>query len=234
MKKKKAIFLLFLVAIVVVSPGPGELYLLTGKIKQPMTLVVDAGHGGPDGGAEAADGTQEADLNLSIAKAVQEEGKKRGIKVVMTRETSEGLYSEKHLEKTWRKLEDMKCRKAMIESSEADIAVSVHMNCFTEDPAVRGAQVFFPKDGNAEMLKKSEKLAETIQSALVEGLDDGSNRSHMGRGEVYLLENPVIPTVLVECGFLSNPEDLGRLKQEKWQKKIAGCILDGVQTFMEI
>ena len=77
-------------------------------------------------------------------------------------------------------------------------------------------------------------LAETVQKALVKGLNDGSNRIQMGRGEVYLMENPQIPMILVECGFLSNAEDLARLKQEQWQQKIAVCILDGIQQAMEI
>lgn len=234
MKIKKILFFVMLIAIVLTVPGPGELHVLAGKTKPILTLVVDAGHGGPDGGAEAADGTQEAELNLAIAKALQKEGEKRGMKVILTRETAEGLYAEENLEKKWRKLEDMKYRKDIMESSGADVAVTIHMNCFKADSSVRGAQVFYPKTGNAEILTASEEMAASIQDALVKGLADGSNRVHMGRGEVYLLENPSIPTVLAECGFLSNPQDLGRLKQEKWQQKIAACILDGIQTHMEI
>lgn len=234
MKIKRILFFILLAAIVLTIPGPGELQLLAAKSKAPLTLVIDAGHGGADGGAEAADGTQEAELNLAIAKAIQSEGEKKGVKVIMTRETADGLYGEGNLEKHWRKLEDMKCRKEIIASSGADVAVTIHMNCFKTDGNVRGAQVFYPKTGNAEILSASESLAGSIQSALIKGLDDGSNRSQMGRGQIYLLENPTIPTVLVECGFLSNPEDLGRLKQEKWQQKIAECILEGILACIEI
>lgn len=234
MKIKKIIFLILLTAIVLTVPGPEDLRILAGKTEPVLTLAVDAGHGGPDGGAEAADGTQEAGLNLAIAKALKKEAEKRGIQVVMTRETEDGLYAVENTEKKWRKLEDLQQRKAIIDADRADAAVTIHMNCFKTDPSVRGAQVFYPKSGNAEILETSQALAETVQKALVKGLNDGSNRIQMGRGEVYLMENPQMPMILVECGFLSNAEDLARLKQEQWQQKIAVCILDGIQTAMEI
>lgn len=234
MKIKKIIFVLLLTAIVITLPDLQQLDLLAGKTAAPLTLVIDAGHGGPDGGAEAEDGTEEAVLNLAIAKSLQARGKARGISIIMTRETTDGLYEAENLEKKWRKLEDMRCRKAMIDGSDADAVISIHMNCFQADANVRGAQTFFPKTGNAEVLTASEELAKSIQTALVEGLQDGTNRVQLGKGQVYLLENPTIPTVLVECGFLSNGQDLSRLKQEKWQQKIADCILDGVLAYMEI
>lgn len=234
MKIKKIIFLILLTAIVLTVPGPEDLRILAGKTESVLTLAVDAGHGGPDGGAEASDGTQEAGLNLAIAKALKKEAEKRGIQVVMTRETEDGLYAVENTGKKWRKLEDLQQRKAIIDAARADAAVTIHMNCFKTDPSVRGAQVFYPKSGNAEILETSQALAETVQKALVKGLNDGSNRIQMGRGEVYLMENPQIPMILVECGFLSNAEDLARLKQEQWQQKIAVCILDGIQTAMEI
>ena len=233
MKIKKIIFLVMLAAIVLTVPGPEELGVLAGRTKVPLTIAIDAGHGGPDGGAEAADGTQEADLNLAIAKALASEAEKRGIKVVMTRDSEEGVYSGENLEKKWRKLEDMQCRKSIMEESGADAAVSIHMNCFQQDASVRGAQSFYPKSGSAEILKISETLAESIQTHLVEGINDGSNRVHMGKGDVYLLENSAVPIVLVECGFLSNSEDLSRLKQEQQQEKIAAFILDGLQQALE-
>ncbi|MBR3785616.1 MAG: N-acetylmuramoyl-L-alanine amidase [Firmicutes bacterium] len=228
MKIRKIIFLLLLVSMVLTVPGPQDLRYMAGAVKVPLTLVVDAGHGGPDGGAEADDGTEEAKLNLAIAKTLQTEAERKGMRVIMTRTTAEGLYGDENLEKKWRKLEDMKCRRNIIEASEADAVISIHMNSFPADPAVRGAQVFYPKSGNAEVLRRSEELAKAVQESLTEGLADGTGRQHMGKGSVYLLENPAVPTVLVECGFLSNAEDLARMKNEKTQKKIAACILEGL------
>ena len=228
MKIRKRIFLILLVAIVVSVPDANRLQLLASKTKAPMTLVVDAGHGGPDGGAEGADGTLEADLNLAVAKAVKREGVKRGYQIIMTRDSEEGLYEAENLEKKWSKLGDMKARKTTMEQSGADAVITIHMNCFAQDHAVRGAQTFYPKSGNAEVLKVSEAIAESVQNQLNKKLDDGNSRVHMGKGDVYLLENPARPIVLVECGFLSNSRDLTNLKQPAHQQKLAACILDGV------
>ena len=234
MKIKKIIFVFLLIGILLTIPGPKDLQIMASKVKPSLTIVVDAGHGVPDGGAEGSDGTLEATLNLAIAKAIEREGSQRGIKVILTRTTEEGLYTNENVEKKWKKLEDLQCRKTIMDSSKANLAISVHMNAFPSDTSVHGAQVFYPKSGNAEVLTESERLAESIQRALVKGLADGSNRSHMGKGNVYLLENPSLPIALVECGFLSNCQDLGTLKQEKWQRKVAVCILDGIQSYMEI
>lgn len=234
MKIKKKIFLALLVAIILTLPDPEEIQVLATKTAMPITLLIDAGHGGPDGGAEAEDGTLEAGLNLSIAKLLQSEAEKKGVQVMLTREGQDGLYSLENTEKKWRKLEDMTCRKEIIKRAEPDAVLSIHMNSFPQDQSVGGAQVFYPKSGNAEILRKSESLAEAIQNQLNEKLEDGRNRMHMAKGNVYLLENPEVPIVLVECGFLSNEEDLAKLKQKKFQKQIAACILNGVLEQVEI
>ncbi len=234
MKIKKIIFLALLAAIIMTLPDPEEIHVLATKMAMPITLVIDAGHGGPDGGAEAEDGTLEAELNLSIAKLVKSEATQKGIQVILTREEQDGLYSLENTEKKWRKLEDMTCRKEIIKKAEPNAVLSIHMNCFPQDQSVGGAQVFYPKSGNAEILHKSETLAKSIQNQLNEGLKDGRNRIHMAKGNVYLLENPDVPIVLIECGFLSNSEDLAKLKQTKYQKKIAECILNGVLEQIEI
>lgn len=234
MNFKKIFFLILLAAVVISVPEPETLYLLTADTKLPLTLVIDAGHGGPDGGAEAADGTRESQLNLSMAKALKAECEKEGIKVMMTRRDEDGLYNEENPEKKWSKLEDMQCRKNFIDDAAADVVVTIHMNSFPADETVRGAQVFYPKTGNAEVLAESRKMAESVQSHLIQGLRDGSNRAAMGRGDVYLLENPRVPTVLIECGFLSNQEDVTRLKLQSYQQDVAKCILQGIRACRQI
>lgn len=234
MNFKKIFFLILLAAIVLSVPETGQLYLLAAETKQPLTLVIDAGHGGPDGGAEAADGTRESQLNLAVAIALKAECEKAGMKVMMTRQDEDGLYRGENTEKTWSKLEDMQCRKNLIDDVAADAVVTIHMNSFPADTAVRGAQAFYPKTGNAEVLAESRKMAESVQSYLIQGLHDGSNRAPLGRGNVYLLENPRVPTVLIECGFLSNPEDTAHLKQQSYQQEVARCILQGIRACREI
>lgn len=234
MKIKKIIFLVLLAAIILTLPDPKEIHVLATKTAMPVTLVIDAGHGGPDGGAVGNDGTLEADLNLAIAKLVAAEATRRGVHVILTRETQDGLYSLDNTARIWRKLEDMKRRKDIIEEVTPHAALSIHMNCFPQDPSVGGAQVFFPKSGNAEVLKESENIAKSVQGQLNENAKNGRNRVHMAKGNVYLLENPNVPIILVECGFLSNEVDLTKLKQMKYQKQIAACILNGVLEQLEI
>lgn len=231
MKIKEIIFLILVVAIVFQIPSPQQIDVLAKNVKTPFTIVIDAGHGGQDGGAEAADGTLEADLNLAVAKAVKMEAEKRGFLVIMTREVSDGLYGEENIEKKWRKVDDMKCRKNIIDCSGANIALSIHMNCFKQDTSVKGAQMFYPSKGETSIKEESKYIAEAIQQQFIQGLQDGSHRKVMEKADVYLLENPVVPTVLVECGFLSNLEDLAHLKNPDWQQKIAVCILDGIEEF---
>lgn len=234
MKKKQIIFLMFLVGFVLLVPGPDDFDVLVGTKKPALRLVVDPGHGGLDGGAEGKDGTMEKDINLSIGKALQRKGEERGIFVTLTRETEDGLYAKENEEKTWKKLEDMNCRKEIVDEAKADAVISIHLNSFLPDSEVRGAQVFYPKNGRADIAESSCLLAENVQKSLIESLQDGSNRIQMGKDDFYLFKAAEEPTILVECGFLSNPQDLENLKQKKYQEQIAEAILDGVCKSLEI
>ena len=228
MNFKKIIIMLVLIGFVVAVPGPEELQELAVAVKPAFVMVIDAGHGGPDGGAEAADGTKEKDINLSIAKALQSQAEKTGIKVIMTREVDDGLYEADNTEKQWKKLGDLKERKRIIDEAGADVVVSIHLNSFWSDTSVRGAQVFYPNSGDAASLTASEELAGVIQASLIEGLADGSNRIEMAKDDIYIFKDVTTPTVLVECGFLSNSSDLTNLKQASYQKHVAECILEAV------
>lgn len=228
MNFKKIIFLLLLLGCVAMVPGPADLHKLVSAVKPAFVMVIDAGHGGPDGGAEAADGTKESEINLAIAKALQEKAEKQGITVVMTREEEEGLYEAQNAEMKWKKLGDLKERKRIIDGADADVVVSIHLNSFWSDTDVRGAQVFYPKSCEESLQVESAALADCIQNSLIKGLNDGSNRTEMGKNDIYLFKEITCPTVLVECGFLSNQQDLSNLKNETYQKKVADCILKGV------
>ncbi len=231
MKIKFFIFMILLAALVLTIPGTPQLQQIVSETVPTLVLVVDAGHGGPDGGASGADGTEEKDINLAIAKAVEEEGARRGIEVFLTRKDNQGLYAEDNVDGPWRKLDDMKQRKEIIESSGAHGVISIHLNSFPSDTNVRGAQVFYPTMGNPQIAEESQKLAGAIQTSLVTGLQDGSNRIEMAKNDIYLFEEALVPTVLVECGFLSNPKDLENLKKEQYRKKLASCILNGIEEY---
>lgn len=195
------------------------------------TILIDPGHGGMDGGAVSASGVSEKDINLAIAIALRDLALADGWNVIMTRETDQGLYGERD-KRTIRslKVEDLKKRREIIQSTEPKLVVSIHLNSFKEDRSVRGAQTFFPTQGeNKEVLGDSKLLAESIQESLIQGLQDGTEREALAKRGVLLLKNPIVPTVIVECGFLSNHEEAMLLSDVDYQQKLARCIYDGIK-----
>lgn len=186
-------------------------------------VVVDSGHGGRDGGKVSDSGVLEKDVNLQIALMLKEELEKQGIKVVMTRQTDEGLYEESDSNK---KTADMQARIAIIEESGCDVAISIHQNSYS-DSSVKGAQCFY-----YEGSKEGKKLAETIQSRLVSGVDPGNHRLAKGNNSYYLLKKTDVPLVIVECGFLSNPEETALLTTSEYQQKLAENIAKAVVSYL--
>ncbi len=182
-----------------------------------IRVVVDPGHGGFDGGTIGAAGTKESDINLAIAKLVQKEFEGQGAEVVMLRETDEALADEKQ--------DDMQMRRELIETSGQDVTVSIHQNRF-EDPAVYGPQVFYAP-GSIE----GEKLAKCVQDSLNQALEVAKPRVQM-EGNYYIVKSGSVPAIIVECGFLSNPEEEAKLKTEEYQKKIAQAVREGVAAYL--
>jgi len=194
-----------------------------------LTIIVDAGHGDPDGGAVANDGTQEAVLNLAVAKKLEEILLEVGCSVIMTRCDEMGIYNpDSKATIAQKKNEDMRKRREIQSSSGGDIFISIHMNKF-EQAECYGAQVVYPE--NAE---KSKQLASCIQNALKTGIDNGNHREPMASGSgIYLLKNVPIPSVIVECGFLSNSDELALLKTDEYQSKIAWAIYMGIVDYLK-
>lgn len=199
--KKSSVFLLCTIFICVMMIAG----IALGSISVPATVnasygkvvVIDAGHGEPDGGAAGADGTTEAGLNLLVAQKLNNLLLQSDIKTVMTRTTNEGIYDPSAKNITEKKRTDMRKRREIQSSVGADLFISIHMNQF-EQSKYHGAQVVY--DGkNAE----AKRLAECIQSALREGVDPDNDRQAMkSDGSIYLLKNAPGPSVIVECGFL--------------------------------
>ncbi len=204
------------------------------------TLVIDAGHGGRDGGAVARSGISEKDINLAISLKLQALAEKDGWKVVLTRDGDYSVaresYSEENSQKkrTLRatKTEDLIARKDIIDKENPRFTVSIHLNSFSEDRRVRGAQTFYTKGGgDQELIEESKNLAEAIQSALIAGIGDGTNRVAMGKKDAFLLKNPTSPIVIVECGFLSNDQEALMLYQQEYQDRLAEYIYKGIMEF---
>lgn len=196
-------------------------------------LLLDPGHGGIDGGAEAANGVCEKDINLAIAFAIKELAEADGWTVVMTREEDVGLYPERDRQSIRSlKTADLLERKRIIEKVMPLLAVSIHLNSFKQDTSVHGAQTFYPS-GNVDekILEESKRLAEVIQSNLIEGIADGTDREALAKRDVMLFKNPPVPIAIVECGFLSNWEEANLLAQEPYQRKLAQSIYQGILEY---
>lgn len=186
------------------------------------TVVIDAGHGGIDAGVRGvATGVKESDLNLEIARALRGFFVGAGFRCVMTRTTTGGLYGV--FAKGF-KMRDMQKRKEIILGASADLVISVHQN-FCPLPSRRGAQVFY--NGERE---SGKALADCIQTSL-NGMDECVKKTSALVGDYYMLRCTNAPSVIVECGFLSNADDEKLLTEFDYQKAVAYAIFTGVLKF---
>ncbi len=196
------------------------------ELEKKPTIVIDAGHGGEDGGTSSALGDLEKDINLSISLYLQEILEENGYTVVMTRETDTDLGDSSLSTVAERKTSDMQNRLEIINSSSAVLGVSIHQNYF-EQTQYSGAQVFYSDE-------QSQSLAQNIQASLVENLDSENNRVATEIENKYILDQATMPMVIVECGFLSNEEEASLLASEDYQMQVAMAIYLGIINELEI
>ena len=191
------------------------------------TVIVDAGHGGDDGGAIGIDGTVEKDINLDIALKLEKILKFYGFNVIMTR-TQDVMTCDDGLDSLRkRKISDIHNRFELMRKNPDAIFISVHQNKF-EDSSQHGTQVFY--SGNDE---RSKELAEAIQTSVTLTLQRKNDRVVKKSGSgIYLLYHAKIPAVLVECGFISNSDEVKKLKDESYRMKLAILIADGLLKYL--
>lgn len=186
------------------------------------TIIIDAGHGAPDGGAVGDSGVLEKDLNLSVAQILQKFMESGGVQVLLTRSDDNGIYDISGSIKN-KKVSDIKNREKFMKETDADVFLSIHMNKFSEKQ-YSGPQVFYSVNDS-----DSKHLAECIQSNMISALSPKSEREIKPADKnIYLLNNATIPAVLVECGFLSNAEEEQKLKDKNYQRKLAWAIYCGI------
>lgn len=192
--------------------------------EEGMRIVLDAGHGGIDGGVVGKKtGIKESDLNLAIVYKLKTELEELGFEVVLTRKTEAGLYDT--AAKGFKK-RDMQKRKEIIERVNPSMVLSIHQN-FYPSQVTRGGQVFY--DGKNE---RSKKLALLTQQKLNElYAQEGTKGRNATSGEFFMLSCSDCPSVIVECGFLSNERDEALLTDEGWQKKLAKTLALGVLAY---
>ena len=182
-------------------------------------IVLDAGHGASDGGAIGTTGVAEKYINLKIAQKLQKLLEQTGATVIVTRADDSAIAETKR--------SDMRLRKNIKETSSADIFVSIHMNKFSQSK-YSGAQVFYSSDD------KSKALGEAIQASMRNILNPDNNRvAKSAEDSIYILKKSDVPSVIVECGFLSNPEEEELLTQADYQDKVAWSVYAGITSYFD-
>lgn len=191
-------------------------------VPKGITVCIDPGHGGVDPGKVGVNQALEKDINLAISILLRQYLEEAGYDVMMTRESDEGLYDEGEKHK---KMTDLKRRIAMIEEKKPDIVVGIHQNSFTQESS-KGAQVFFYKEST-----EGAALAAVMQEQLKTGLADGNTRAAKSNDNYYMLVHTSVPMIIVECGFLSNPEEAAKLIEVDYQKQLAQTITQGIEGY---
>lgn len=223
MKRKIELFmvLFLLIGAIVASWKLSQLTADVAKetkdTKKKTVIVVDPGHGGEDPGKVGTNDVLEKDLNLQIAKKVAKLLEEAGIKIVMTRENDKVPKAKK---------EDLQQRIDLINDTNPTLALCIHQNSYP-DEAIRGAQVFY---------HTSTEAAEDVASIVQEELRtvDSTNKRQIKENDTYfMLKNSKVPTIIVECGFLTNPEEAAKLTQEDYQDELAKAICEGVVKWLK-
>lgn len=209
--------LILLMGIVILSRKLSQ--VVTSEIERvdKQIIVIDPGHGGNDPGKVGVNGALEKDINLQIGKKVKQKLEEQGFSVVMTREDDEITEG---------KLADMKRRVALIEEINPIFVVSIHQNSYT-DASVRGAQVFYYTES-----EEGKEAAEIIQQELWE-MNPNDTRNVKANSDFYLLKKTSVPTIIVECGFLSNPEEAESLLLNEYQEEMSMAICTGIIKYLD-
>ena len=193
--------------------------------EQQPVIIIDAGHGGEDGGTQG-NGLLEKDVNLSIALSLQDLLRARGFQVIMVRTTDSDVADHSLKTVSERKKSDLKKRVALVEEQDNCILISIHQNYF-EQQQYCGTQVFYSTQNTG-----STELAQCIQDTVRNSLQADNDRETKPGEGIYLLEQVDVPAVLVECGFLSNPDEAAALSEPLYQKQMALCIFSGICDYI--
>lgn len=205
-----------------ISDSISERFACIFRIKNQKIIVLDAGHGGFDSGKVGVNGSLEKELNLQIAEKCKKYLEQSGYKVVMTREDDNGLYDVSSKNK---KREDMNARVDIMNTSDAVLAVSIHQNSYT-GAACSGAQVFYYNGSEA-----GKQLAGYIQDSIIVRVQPHNTRQIKANSDYFILKHAKVPTVIVECGFLSNADEERNLCDDTYQERLAWAITMGIVQY---
>lgn len=223
------IYILIITCLFVVTIGGSKAISAFSEsiiIKHRNTVVIDAGHGGVDGGATSCTGVLESKFNLEIAQKLNDLLNLLGTNTIMIRNTDCSVYTEGETI-AQKKVSDLKERVRIVNSTKNCLLVSIHQNLFS-DGKYSGAQVFYaPTDG-------SQDLAKSMQKAFINSLNPGSRRQEKKANSIYLMQHIRCTGILVECGFLSNPQEEYLLRTKEYQLKICCVIACAVNNYLYI
>lgn len=229
LKKIVPYFIIIVIVVGLVFVGVNadkDVTVQSGNNKIPV-IIIDAGHGGVDGGAVSSDGTQEQYINLDIARKINEYLTKLGYKTIMTRSDDNSIHDPDADTIRQKKVSDIHNRLKIIETNPDSIFVSVHLNYYSESK-YSGAQVFYSPNNT-----ESEKLAQNIQNSVVSLLQpDNTRQIKKSDSSIYLLYHSSVPSVLVECGFLSNAEETEKLKNDDYRSQMSTAICKGIINYL--
>ncbi len=227
MKKYRNLIFICLVAVSMVLLSPKGVTVIKNAMvtsnDTKQLIIIDPGHGGADPGKVGINNALEKDINLSISFKLKVYLEQLGYEVVLTRTDDNGLYS---LEDNNKKRADMKKRVSIINEANPVMTISIHQNSFPQASS-RGAQVFYHVKS-----PEGKRLAETIQEQMKLVLNDGNKRVAKSNDSYYMLKNTSCPTVIVECGFLSNPAEADLLLDDSYQDKVAYGITEGIKAYI--
>ncbi len=199
-----------------------------GGVSDDFWIVIDAGHGGMDGGCSSADGVPEKGINLNILLNLRDLCRAFGYNVDVTRDSDVSIHDKGVKGIANQKRSDMDNRLAIFNRHSNALCLSIHQNKFT-DPKYSGAQMFY-SDNNP----KNERIARIMQQKFVENLQPENTREIKLCGkELFLCYYCKNPTVMIECGFLSNPDEAAKLKTEEYQKQVAFTIFSGINEYLQ-
>ncbi|WP_297712185.1 N-acetylmuramoyl-L-alanine amidase CwlD [Clostridium sp.] len=221
---KKVIVAIITCLLIITYIVPVNTFALDNSDK---VILIDPGHGGIDGGAQSKTGTIEKDINLQIALKLRDKLEKSGYNVYMTRDEDEGLYQKGNTVRE-KKREDLNRRVEMKKETECDIFVSIHQNMFPQSKCY-GAQVWYASNDN------SYNLATVVQDSIKESVKDNNKRVAKPAAEAYLILRDKYEgaSILVECGFLSNPDEEVKLKSDEHQNLIVEGISNGIDKYFD-
>ena len=224
MKKYVFIYSCFLLFLIAVFPFCHKLSKQVVALhRNKTTIVIDVGHGGSDPGKVGIQGIKEKDVNLAIARYLKDYLIAEDYTVYMTRETDQGLYNKSVSNK---KKSDLSNRIQFLQKKNASCMISIHQNSYHEE-SIKGAQVFYYTHS-----KEGERAATVMQEAL-KVLDINNKRQAKENSTYYMLKRTEVPTIIVECGFLSNVEEAEKLKNEEYQDKVAEAICAGIIKWLD-